>query len=326
MEKENLLKKEHLKKKIFSVAPLFGLAALAVLFLIFGKMQDLNIAYSMKNILNQSVVVAVVATGAIFIYTLGSFDISLGASCCVSALLGGMAYNATESIAVMFVTCIGVAVLIALINSCLASIFNLPVFVTTVAMLSVLNAIVLMLINLNGTGSQIAVAAEAVKPLNTIGFKLFVLILFGLFCVFIFNFTKIGRKEKFLGGNPICAKLSGIENKKMAIIAFIMSGIGVGLGAFLSITYAPTLTKNTASSVGMDVIISIVFGGMPVSGGARSKIYAAVIGAFSMTLLNQIMLMFNFNSGIGQIVKATIFILVVFLAMSDSKNKELLPR
>lgn len=320
------MEKENLKQKIYGIAPLFGLAALTVLFLIFGKMQDLNIAYSMRNILNQSVVVAVVATGAIFIYTLGSFDISLGASCCVSALLGGMAYNATESVALMFVTCVGVAVLIALINSCLASIFNLPVFVTTVAMLSVLNAIVLMLINLNGTGSQIAVPAEAVKSLNTIGFKLFVLILFGFFCVFIFNFTKIGRKEKFLGGNPICAKLSGIENKKMAIIAFIMSGIGVGLGAFLSITYAPTLTKNTASSVGMDVIISIVFGGMPVSGGARSKIYAAVIGAFSMTLLNQIMLMFNFNSGVGQMVKAVIFILVVFLAMSDSKPKDLLLR
>ena len=131
--------------------------------------------------------------------------------------------------------------------------------------------------------------------------------------------------QKFQGGNPICAKLSGISVKKMSIIAFIMSGIGVGLGACLSSVYAPTLTRNTASSVGMDVIIAIVFGGMPVSGGARSKIYAAVIGAFSMTLLSQIMVMFNLNSGIGQMVKAAIFILVVFLATSDQRGK-MLPR
>lgn len=111
----------------------------------------------------------------------------------------------------------------------------------------------------------------------------------------------------------------------MAIIAFALSGIGVGLGAFLSIIYAPTLTRNTASSVGMDVIIAIVFGGMPVSGGARSKIYAAVIGAFSMTLLGQIMVMFNLNSGIGQMVKAVIFLLVVFLATSGQRGK-MLPR
>lgn len=326
MNREDLLKKEQFKNRIYQIAPLFGLIALLALFFICATIKDLNVVYSLKNIINQSVVVAVVATGAIFIYTLGSFDISLGASCCVSALLGAMAYNATNSLAMMFVVCIGIAVLIALINSCLASVFNLPVFVTTVAMLSVLNAVVLMLINMNGTGSQIAVPAQAVKSLNSIWFKVLALAVFGLICVFIFNYTRVGREEKFLGGNPICAKLSGIDNNKLAILAFVISGIGVGIGAFLSITYAPTLTKNTASSIGMDVIISIVFGGMPVSGGARSKISSAIIGAFSMTFLSQIMVMFNLNSGIGQMVKAIIFLAVVYLAMSNNKNKRLLPR
>lgn len=308
-----------------NLTPLFGLAALFLAFLIIGTAQDINIGYGMKSIINQSVVVAVVATGAIFIYTLGSFDISLGASVAVSALIGGMVYNKTENIWIMALVCIGVAVFVGLFNSVLASVFNLPVFVTTIAMLSVLNALVLVLIKINGTGSEIAVPSAAVKPLNNTPFKIAVLLLFVILCVVIFSFTKIGRMQKFQGGNPICARLSGVSEKKMAVIAFALSGIGVGLGAFLSIVYAPTLTKNTASSVGMDVIIAIVFGGMPVSGGARSKIYAAVIGAFSMTLLSQIMVMFNLNSGIGQMVKAAIFILVVFLATSDQRGK-MLPR
>ncbi len=128
-----------------------------------------------------------------------------------------------------------------------------------------------------------------------------------------------------IGGNGICARLTGISAKKMAIIGFTMAGIGVGLGAFVSTIYAPTLTKNTASSVGMDVIIAIVFGGMPVSGGARSKITAAVIGAFSMTFLSQIMTLMNLNSGIGQMVKAVIFILVVYVATFNQRGK-MLPR
>lgn len=308
-----------------NLTPLFGLIALFVAFLIIGTMRDINVSYGLKSIINQSVVVAVVATGAIFIYTLGSFDISLGASTAVSALIGGMVYIKTENLFLMTLVCVGVAVLVGLFNSVLASVFNLPVFVTTIAMLSVLNALVLVLISVNGTGSEIAVPAAAVKPLNNTAFKIVVLLAFVLLSIFIFSFTKIGRMQKFQGGNPVCAKLSGISEKKMAIIAFVMSGIGVGLGAFLSIIYAPTLTRNTASSVGMDVIIAIVFGGMPVSGGARSKIYAAVIGAFSMTLLGQIMVMFNLNSGIGQMVKAAIFILVVFLATSDQRGN-MLPR
>ncbi|MCM1107091.1 MAG: inner-membrane translocator [Blautia sp.] len=319
------MKNYKLKKYIMNLTPLFGLAALFIAFLIIGTMQDINIGYGMKNIINQSVVVAVVATGAIFIYTLGSFDISLGASVAVSALIGGMVYNKTENLWVMALVCIGVAVFVGLFNSVLASVFNLPVFVTTIAMLSVLNALVLVLIKVNGTGSEIAVPSAAVKPLNNTPFKIAVLVLFVVICVVVFSFTKIGRMQKFQGGNPVCAKLSGVSEKKMAVIAFALSGIGAGLGAFLSIVYAPTLTKNTASSVGMDVIIAIVFGGMPVSGGARSKIYAAVIGAFSMTLLSQIMVMFNLNSGIGQMVKAAIFLLVVFLATSDQRGK-MLPR
>ncbi|MCM1143477.1 MAG: inner-membrane translocator [Blautia sp.] len=314
-----------IKKYIMNLTPLFGLIALFAAFMILGTSRDINISYGLKSIVNQSVVVAVVATGAIFIYTLGSFDISLGASTAVSALIGGMVYLKTENIFLMLLASVGVAVLVGLFNSVLASVFNLPVFVTTIAMLSVLNALVLVLIKINGTGSEIAVPAAAVKALNNTTFKIVVLAVFVLFSIFIFSFTKIGRMQKFQGGNPVCAKLSGISEKKMAIIAFVMSGIGVGLGAFLSTVYAPTLTRNTASSIGMDVIIAIVFGGMPVSGGARSKIYAAVIGAFSMTLLSQIMVMFNLNSGIGQMVKAAIFLLVVFLATSDQRGK-MLPR
>lgn len=313
------------KKHILSLAPLIGLVMLVSAFYSIGVIKDINIVYGMKAIINQSVVVAVVATGAVFIYTLGSFDISLGASVAVSALLGGITYNMTNSIVVMLLVCVGIAVFIALFNSLLASIFNLPVFVTTIAMLSILNAFVLVLISVNGTGSQIAVPSEAVARLDNLGVKVFVLVFFLCMCVFIFDFTKIGRMQKFIGGNGLCAKLSGISEKKMTIIAFVLSGVGVGLGAFLSIVYAPTLTKNTASSVGMDVIIAIVFGGMPVSGGARSKITAALIGAFSMTFLSQIMTLFNLNIGVGQMVKAVIFLIVVFIATSNQRS-EMLPR
>ncbi|WP_310603239.1 ABC transporter permease [Anaerosporobacter sp.] len=319
------MKKIDIKKIVLSVAPLMGLLILIATFFLVGVQKDINITYGLKSIVNQSIVVAIVATGAIFIYTLGSFDISLGASVAVSALLGAIVYNKTESLLVMFITCIGIAVCISLFNSVLASVFNLPVFVTTIAMLSVLNALVLVLISANGTGSEIAIPASAVAGLDNVGFKITVFAIFLVLCIFIFNYTKIGRMQKFVGGNPLCAKLTGISDKKMGIIAFVMAGIGVGLGAFLSIVYAPTLTKNTASSVGMDVIIAIVFGGMPVSGGARSKITAATIGAFSMTFLGQIMTLFNLNTGIGQMVKAAIFIFVVFVATSDNRQK-MLPR
>ncbi len=310
---------------ILNAAPVIGLILLAAVFVIIALVKDINLSYSFKNIVNQSIITMVVATGAIYIYTLGAFDISLGASMCVSAIVGAMAFNRTGSLAVMLAVCLGCAVLISLISSLLASVFNLPVFVTTIAMLSLLNALVMVLIRANGTGDVVQVPAAAVRSINNVWFRLLVLALFMILCVTTFNYMKLGRQEKFVGGNPLCAKLTGMNAKKLSVIGFMMAGIGVGLGAFLTIVYAPTLSRNTAGSVGMDVIISIVFGGMPVSGGARSRITSAAVGALSMTMLSQIMLVLNLDSGISQMVKAAIFLLVVSVSMLNSR-KQILPR
>ena len=313
--------KRTLKEQIPAFASVAGLLVLIAAYLIIGAIRDANVAYGLKAVVNQSVVVALVATGAVFIYTLGSFDISLGAATGVSALLGAMAYNATGSLIVMFLVCVGVALLIGFINSSLASVFNLPIFVTTVAMMSVLSALMLILIGLNGAGDTIKVKAKAVKPLDNIPFKVVVLIAYVTLCWFVFTLLPVGRQSKFIGGNPVCANLSGISARKMAVVAAMISAVGVGLGAFLTIVYAPTLNKDVASSIGMDVIIAIVFGGMPVSGGPRSRITAAVVGAFSMGFLTQIMTMLNLGSGFGQMIKAAIFLAVVFIAMGDQRGK-----
>ena len=313
--------KRTLKEQIPAFASVAGLLVLIAAYYIIGGIKDANVAYGLKAVVNQSVVVALVATGAVFIYTLGSFDISLGAATGVSALLGAMAYNATGSLIVMFLVCVGVALLIGFINSSLASVFNLPIFVTTVAMMSVLSALMLILIGLNGAGDTIKVKAKAVKPLDNIPFKVVVLIAYVTLCWFVFTLLPVGRQSKFIGGNPVCANLSGISARKMAVVAAMISAVGVGLGAFLTIVYAPTLNKDVASSIGMDVIIAIVFGGMPVSGGPRSRITAAVVGAFSMGFLTQIMTMLNLGSGFGQMIKAAIFLAVVFIAMGDQRGK-----
>lgn len=313
--------KRTLKEQIPAFASVAGLLVLIAAYLIIGAIRDANVAYGLKAVVNQSVVVALVATGAVFIYTLGSFDISLGAATGVSALLGAMAYNATGSLVVMFLTCVGVALLIGFINSSLASVFNLPIFVTTVAMMSVLSAFMLILIGLNGAGDTIKVKAKAVRPLDNIPFKVAVLIAYVALCWFVFTLLPVGRQSKFIGGNPLCANLSGISAKRMAVVAAMISAVGIGLGAFLTIVYAPTLNKDVASSIGMDVIIAIVFGGMPVSGGPRSRITAAVVGAFSMGFLTQIMTMLNLGSGFGQMIKAAIFLTVVFIAMGDQRGK-----
>ena len=314
---------------LVTLLPIAALVLLLILFCLIVTSKGYRLDMYLKIIFNQGIVLAVVATGAIFIYSLGSFDISLGASTLFSATMGVMAYNATGSFPVMLAVIFIAAIGCSLVSSVLASVFHLPVFVTTVAMMSVLNAIASQIITTNGGSlGGISIPGEVVAPLDTMAFKIVVLVLYAALCIFVFNYTRIGRRLKFIGGNPVCAQLTGIKADRYAILAFIMAGIGVGLGAFLTLVYTPSVTTGTASSIGMNIIVAIVFGGMPISGGPRSRIYAALVGGFSYTILNSILnILFSGSSGYGisQIVSAVCFLAVVYVTSMNYRTK-LLPR
>ena len=108
----------------------------------------------------------------------------------------------------------------------------------------------------------------------------------------------------------------------------MIAGIGVGIGAFMTLVYTPSVTTTTAGDIGMNIMIAIVFGGMPISGGARSRIYAALVGGFSYIFLNNILnLMIDSSSGYGitQIVSAIFFMAVVYVASANYRT-QMLPR
>ncbi len=317
----------NLVKLLTTILPLVSLLILFSVFCLVVTIKGYRLGRYIEIVFNQGLVLAVVATGSIFIYTLGSFDISLGASTLFSATCGVMVYNSTNSLALMILTIFGVAIGCSLLSSLLASAFKLPVFVTTVAMMSVISAVSATIITTyGGSLGGISIPSSVVKPLDNIYFKIAMLCIFALICFFVFNLTKIGRKQKFLGGNPICAKLTGISMNKYAIIAFVMVGLGVGLGAFLTLVYTPSVTATTAGSLGMQIIVAIVFGGMPISGGPRSKIYASIIGGFSYVILDNILKILvqgNAGYGVSQIISAIFFLVVVFLTSINYKTKAL---
>ena len=317
------------KKMMISALPFVALVVLLAVFCGIVSSKGYRLDMYIKIVFNEGIVLSIVATGAIFIYTLGSFDISLGAATLFAATLGVLTYNATENFALMIIVILLAGIVCSLVNSVLASIFHIPVFVTTVAMMSVLSAIASQNITTKaGAVGGISIPREVVKHLDNSAFKIGVLVIWVAICVFVFDYTKFGRREKFVGGNPICAQLSGIKYNTYAILGFLLAGVGVGIGAFMTLVYTPSVTTTTAGDIGMNIMVAIVFGGMPISGGARSKIYAAVVGGFSYIVLNNILdLLIDSTSGYGitQIVSAVFFLIIVYVA-SVNYRSQTLPR
>lgn len=327
--KQTTFNRNKIGQLMVAILPFVALIVLFALFVGVVSMKGYRLDMYLQIVFNEGVVLAVVATGAIFIYTLGTFDISLGAATLFAATMGVLAYNATENMALMILAIFASGITCSLLNSVLASIFHIPAFVTTVAMMSVLTAVASQIITTKGGAlGGISIPSVVVKDMDNPGFKIILLAVFFLVCFFIFNLTKAGRRQKFIGGNPVCATLTGIKFNKYTILAFTIAGIGVGLGAFLTLVYTPSVTTTTASSIGMNLFIAIVFGGMPISGGARSKIYASLVGGFSFMLLNDLLELVIDSSaayGITQLISAVFFLAVVYVTSMNYRT-QMLPR
>jgi ribose transport system permease protein len=323
--------------KFVNFIPLIGLAVVVGLYFLSIAITGYRLSLQMQTIINDIILVTFVATGASFIFAIGSFDLSLGSNMLVCAIVSSLVYNATGSLLLMVVVCVVLATVISLVNYLLASVFSLPVFIMTVAMMTVLSTIANLLVGRDTVYLAFATRGNAdydiyTKVLSTVWFRFLLLGVYVLICCFLFYFTKLGREQKFLGGNPICAKLSGVAPVKMAFISFTMAGIGIGLAAFCASMPTGSVTYSTGSSVGMNMLIAIVFGGMALSGGAKSKAFAAFIGGCTMAFLDRFMSNIlayaeveTGKDAITMIVKAVLFLVVAFLLAMATRPK-MLPR
>jgi ribose transport system permease protein len=231
-------------------------------------------------------------------------------------------YNKTGNLFLFFIVAIATCAAVGIFDAMLSSIFRLPVFVVTVAMLSILTALIQVFLNGN---PSLLMNGEYYIPfrekMNATWVRILIVGVFFLATMFIFNFTKIGKKNKFIGGNMVAAKQTGINLGLQILITFIISGIGVGLGAMIIVSRASTITVSTGVSVGMDVLMAIVFGGMPMAGGAKSKVSAGIIGAFSITIFSLLLNLFQLGQGWEQLLKALLFLGIVLLSTISHRTK-----
>lgn len=314
------MNKQTVKEKLINLAPLIGLILVFVVFAVLTGGKTVS-SVNLKIISNQILITALAAIGAVFTFSCRALDMSIGGSLCLCAIAGAMAGMKTGSVAVMIAVTFLVSMLIALFKGVVAAYLTLPVFIVTIIFGSLLSAIGLVLL-----GNQTTLSLCSLLNIsNMTWINIFVLGGFFIFALVLFNYTKIGKSFKLLGGNEIAAEQSGINRKKSIIISFLISGIAVSLAAIVTMLRTKTVTASTGGGIGNDILVAIVLGGMPLSGGPRSKISAGLIGAATITILNNGLSVYGVGNDIIQIVRGIIFLIVVFIT-SMSYRTRLLPR
>ena len=98
-------------------------------------------AGDLGDVINNSIFVAVVATGAVFIYSQGGFDMSLGNASLMCATVAALTYNTTGDLALSLILAVLVGAGLGILNAILATMLNLPVMVMTLTMMNIIAAV-----------------------------------------------------------------------------------------------------------------------------------------------------------------------------------------
>ena len=301
VSKEEELKKLSKLNMIRSLLPIIGLVAV---FVIFNVLTKGGMWSARKLIMNQIYVVMIAATGVFFIMTMGGLDFSQGsimgiasiAVCMLSktniflALLGGVAAGA----------CIGAFNGFFYVNRKIKS------FIVTICTMFLFRGFIKYM----ASNSPVA-ASMAVYDYDTTAVKLGITLLVLGIGFFVFRFTKFGMYLKAIGAGEKAAKFAGIRTDRMKFMIYMLAGAITGLAAFVNIVKNGSATANVGNQLETQILIALVLGGMPISGGAKVRFENIIVGALLYTVLNNGLTMMGLTTQAMQLVQGIVFLIFV---------------
>ncbi|MBS5737239.1 MAG: ABC transporter permease [Clostridiales bacterium] len=297
-------------EKLRKIIPIAGLL---ILFIIFSATTGgLFLRWNnLQNLILQSAITMVAAVGTAFVMAHNNLDFSLGGACALSCVLSYLIVG--NNLVLFFILCIVFGVICGLFSAVLHVKGEVPAFIAGMCLMFA------------GRGLAQSVAASntmmltQAAQLNNMWFFIVVLVVVVVIGYILFNYTKIGKYQKLIGTNPKAAQLSGISVGKYKTIAFIISGVTIGLASCLTVIRSPSIVGSTGTNLETNVLLALSLGGMSMTGGSASRMRSAVIGTLIFFILNNGLTLWGLDPNYVDIVKAIFFLFTVTISIDRSQ-------
>jgi ribose/xylose/arabinose/galactoside ABC-type transport system permease subunit len=279
------------------------------------------------NILRQIAVNAIIATGQTFVIITAGIDLSVGSLVALTGVLmaGFMLRVPSEWAGLGVAVVVGIAVggAAGAVNGYPVVKFNLPPFITTLAMMLVAEGLAFIytggqpieinnnLFDLLGAGLLFQnVTAFLHFPGLPVSVVVMLAVVFG--ASYLLNQTRFGRYVFAIGGNEEAARLSGVDVGRVKLLVYVISG---ALSALASLLLAARLSAGLPQSgvnYNLQSIAAVVVGGTSLMGG-RGSIAGTFFGALLIGVLYNVMNLLNVQSYAQDVVLGTVILLAVLL-------------
>ncbi|MBO0904735.1 ABC transporter permease [Jiella sp. MQZ13P-4] len=258
------------------------------------------------NILDQSVVIGLVAIGMTFVILTGGIDLSVGSVAGLTGIVLGLTLK-DYPIPVAILTAVLAGAGIGLISGILVAYFGLAAFVVTLGVMAIGRSLAYILSGqtaISGIPSNLSDIVYA--SILGIPSNVFFLGVMYLLAWLYLTYTKGGRTIYAIGSNKEAARAAGLNVLFYSILPYVVSGAFSAVAITFSIAQILSADPLAGNLMELDAIAAVVIGGASLYGG-RGSIIGTLIGVLIMVMIrNGLNLMgvspFWQGSAIGSII------------------------
>lgn len=308
------VKKEHRIdfSKIERFVPYIGFALFLILCLTTtdGKF----IAWrNMKGLLMQASISMVVAVGTTFVMAHGDLDFTNGGimAFCMIVML---AYCREINPPILLLPIsILVGAFFGAVVGFLSTKVRVMVFIVGMCYMRMSTALLYTYTtNAGKTGQSLMTPMALVNSLDDVWFYVVTALAVVIIGTLVFEYTKIGQYDKLIGANKSAAKFSGINVNKYLFLSFVCAGCCAGVAAFMLSIRTGGLTQSIGSYE-TNTLIALTLGGLPLAGGSKASMRAAVLGSLSFAMLNNVLTLWGVVPAFSNVVKGLVFLGLVLI-------------
>ena len=277
-------------------------------------------------IAQQTPVLLLLAFAQLIIITTGSIDISIGSSLAFSAFLGALGMTWFGDVGLILGVLAGGFV--GMINGLIIALLKIPSFVTTLAMLIIVRALVIILsdgtsIYITGdSGASGGNITSVTAPwLLSMGKFPAIFIVAAIVAVLMWVFyqkTVFGQQLRALGGNEKVLRLVGVNVTWFKVKVFAAAGLMVGLAACVNLARAGAATPQAGMMMELDAIAAVALGGTPLTGGYGSVV-KTIIGALTLTIVRNGLTIAGVPPSWSQVALGVLLIVAIAISLNRSK-------
>jgi ribose transport system permease protein len=295
---------------------LFGLTLLALLVLLWIVLSLATPSFAsgnnIANLLRQGSMIAIMAVGQTFVIITGGIDLSVGAVVGFATVVVAMMINAGFPIWVAILVTLLVGVAIGMFHGFGIVRMGLPPFIITLATLTSLRGIGLLMTN----GNSININSDTFTAFSRNSFigipNLFwMVILVGIPAYVFLHHSRWGRYLFSVGSNAEASRLSGVNVQRTIYMAYTLSGL---CAAFVGVLLAARIgigNPTQAEGWELQAIASSVIGGTSLF-GAVGSVHGPLLGAFILATINNGANLLNVNSFWQRIITGALIIIIVY--------------